>query len=462
MTTARVSGTFPLGTYLDAITGMFTLNDHWSRHRLKRALTGNGLANEAEPYLKTSWDYFDFNRKVGYAFLGGRKRRPSWDKMLKALVKVEHGKLAGDTGDWKPGSINDPLHDAADELSEAPVAVGRIGSVLPLEGRALSSAIHIHAYRGRAGVPFREHRVRKADGTVVSLRTRGQLGDLVTESALLRDLLHSAANDIRSDVDGHLRDMLSESKTAVQREQAYWAILDIEDDMMAAVKAKAEALTPSTAPPADADGAREWHLEQVETEAAAQRQAILGAETEQGMWAEGSCVAMTRTLTRLAEALHSGVRAIHRASTPAAMKTAADAALIAIRLVHSTGGGPAWVESGSTVRINTGTLAKSFTYDSDATAPQAFATLDARPPSAESRESECAITEVEIVQDGFAVARSVPSGSANAKHHRATITYDGDAAPVAGVAVRLVARNACGPSKMEISVAAPTPAPSGD
>ena len=68
--------------------------------------------------------------------------------------------------------------------------------------------------------------------------------------------------------------------------------------------------------------------------------------------------------------------------------------------------------------------------------------------SDDSESIETAITGVEIVQDGFAVALSVPSDSRTS--HDAAITFTGETAPTAGLAVRLTARNDCGPAIVEI------------
>ena len=475
MTTARVSGTFSGKTWIETLARIVPMRPDYDLERLKRATyrEEDGRIYRAAPYLggdapskgmrydSTPFPMADWNRvrrsDWRNILRNSSAQLPTHDTLLKELVKTEHGNLAGDGAPWEPGTVNDDLHRAADELAEQSVPVDGHGSVIAPEGRAYAALIHLHDRRGEAGFPMRESRAQNTDGAVVSIRTRSALTQYITGLSLSRDALHSAANEVQGDVTGHLADMVKSSKTAAQREKAYWAILDIDNDMRGAVKAKAQTLALSTDAPTDAALAREFHIERVETTGAEQRKAVMGAVTQQGMWEEGGCTAMSRTLQRIAEEVQAGVRAVWRATpSTTAMKTAADTAITTITGLTESGGGPSWYEDGGRAKITSG-LSKSFTFDADATAPQSFAAVVSHPPSAEARESETAITGIEIVQEGFSVALDVPTGTANAKRHRATITYSGDAAPTVGLAVRLTARNACGPSVLEVSVAAPTP-----
>lgn len=466
MTTARVSGTFLRSTYMAALFDIFpkpwsrTDDWVWSTYNL----WGRNFRYLADaPYTKAQWDsvrWSNWRDALGPTTQHSGAPKPSWETMLKALVKVEHRKLAGDGERWQPGTVNDDLHARADELAESAIAVPGHGSVIAPEGRAFAALIHLHDRRGEAGFPMRESRAQNTDGEIVSIRTREALTRYITGVALSRDLLHSAANEVQGDVTVDLAKMVKSSLTGASREAAYWRILDIEADMRGAVKAKVQALVLSTDAPADHDLAREFQVERVETTGAAQRREVMGAATQQGMWEEGGCTAMSRTLTRIAEAVQAGVREVWRAANPAAMKTAADTAITTITGLTESGGGPAWYEHGSRSKITGGALAKQFTFDSDATTPQAVATVVAHPPSAEARESNCAITGIDA-DPGFSVALSVPSGTGSvAKRHQAVVTYSGEAAPAVGKGVRLVARNACGPSTLSVSVAAPTRPPS--
>ena len=462
MTTSRVSGTFSGKTWIDTFIRVYgPLRTGYTMEQVYDSFRVGGVEKDRD---------YDWNGAVYRpawvsmmrTFTGKRLVYPYLSAILSELVKTEYNNRIGEGREWQPGTVNDSLHLYADELAEQSIPVDGHGSVIAPEGRALAALIHLHDRRGEAGFPMRESLAQNTDGEIVSIRTRSALTQYITGLCLSRDLLHSAANEVRKTVNGHLSDMVKSSKTAAQREAAYWAILDIEGDMRGAVKAKAQALVLSTDPPTDPALAREFQVERVETTGAAQRKAVMGAQTQQGMWEEGGCTAMSRTLQRIAEAVQKGVRDIWRASPSAsAMKAAADTAITAITALTESGGGPTWYESGSRSKITGGTLSKSFVFDADATAPQAFATVLSHPPSAEDRESETAITGIEIVQAGFSVALSVPAGTGSlAKRHQAAITYDGDAAPTVGAAVRLTARNACGPSVLEVSVAAPTPPPS--
>lgn len=450
--TNRASGTFAGRTYADTIAGMFPLKEGKTVVDVTSALRYAGATYTNKPITRTDWNRNSWRDWRGLVFAHPLPAEPTWDTMLKALVETERGYRVGAGASWEIGRVNDDLHALANEITEGSVFVPGVGEVVPPEGQGFAALIHLHDSRGQAGAPFREHRLRDVNGSTVSLRTRGELSALVTATALYRDKLHSAAVELQRKVEGKLADMVASSKSATERERAFWAVDDIERSLRASLLAEADSLRLSGVAPMAPGLARNWWIERLETAGAEHRRYVLGAETNQGMFAsETTQVPFNQVLARITTAVHRGVRALHRSTTRAQMETAGAAALTAIFGIFASGAGPAWYEVSPHRKLGA-TLEKRFTFSATATVPQSFVVVEARPPSSGSNEDNCAITDIALYQVGFDVALSVPSVS---NRHRATITYEGDDAPEPGKAVRLVGRNDGGPSTLDIMVAAP-------
>ena len=387
--------------------------------------------------------------------------KPTWAVFLGYLLAVEHGLRTQSGGDWQLGKVNNPLYRGAEDAAEGSVEVERIGSVVKPEERLMIAMSHEYDNAGNAGNDFIPTTVRKStDGTIANLDTREQLGSLLTASSDRTLASHEAANRIHVKGDGLLSKIADTSLTTFARADEYDKLLAIEADYEAAVAAEM-ANNVARTEPTDTDLYLVWAHQKIEVAAAKKSRYIVGATNQQGIYA----VAPTRTQQVLLELVSSHAdkakRLITRAHpTNTAMKSAMEAGITAINGVELGNSQKArWYDirsAHSNVVIGGSTISPHtpFVHNAAATEAQDYITLEALPYSSDNTITPAAV-EYEILQEGFSVELQTVTGRPTA--HKVIVRYLNDTAPVAGDAVRLVARADFGPTPMTVVVPAAAP-----